>query len=57
MKIDKSLEQVWKWKEEINEETKGMTMHERVEYIRKGADRARTKYNLRLKQAPSKAHA
>jgi hypothetical protein len=38
MKIDKSLQEVWDWKEAIYEETRHMTMHERVEYIRKGAE-------------------
>lgn len=52
MKIDKSLQEVWDWKEAIYEETRHMTMHERVEYIRKGADEACKKYNLNLCQPP-----
>ncbi len=55
MKVDKSLEEVWQWKEQIYKETKGMTMHDRCEYIRKGAEDACKKYNLHLKKAPTKA--
>lgn len=51
MKIDKSLQEVWDWKDSIYEETKHMTMHERVEYIKKGADEAHKKYKLNLREA------
>jgi len=50
MKIDKSLEEVWRWKEEINEETKGMTLKQRVNYINKTAETFCKKHNLRLKK-------
>jgi len=54
MKVDKSLQKVWDWKDKIYEETKHMNMHERVQYIHKGAEEIRKKYNLHLRQAPSK---
>ncbi len=54
MKVDKSLQEVWDWKEKIYQETKHMTMHERVEHMRKGADKLCKKYNLRLRSLPKK---
>ena len=53
MKIDKSLEEVWKWKDEIYKKTKHMTMHDRVVYIKKGAEEIRRTYNLKLKKFSS----
>ncbi len=50
MKIEKALKEVWKWKDDINKETKNMTLHERVLFIRKGANEIRKKYKLNLKQ-------
>lgn len=38
MKLDKYLEEVWHWKEKAYEETKGMTMEERVKRIKLNAD-------------------
>lgn len=55
MKVDKSLQEVWEWKDKVYEATKHMTMHERGEYIRKGADRMCKKHNLHLREAPTKS--
>lgn len=49
MKIDKSLEEVWKWKDKIYEETKSMSMEERVKNIKKNAKAINQKYGLNLK--------
>lgn len=49
MKIDKSLEEVWKWKDEIYEETKSMSMEERVKNIKENAKTIDQKYELNLK--------
>jgi hypothetical protein len=34
MKVCKMMKEVWRWKEEIAEETKGMTSQERIAYYR-----------------------
>lgn len=57
MKADKSLEEVWKWKDEIYEETKDMSMDEYAEYIHKGAQELCKKYNLKFKKHPLPAHS
>jgi len=49
MRIDRSLEEVWAWKEKIYQETKGMTMEERVRRIKENASRINQKYGLDLK--------
>jgi len=49
MKADKSLEEVWKWKEEIYNETKHMTMEERVKKIKADALKIIQEYGLNLK--------
>lgn len=49
MKIDKSLEEVWRWKEEIYQETKDMSMEERVKKIKENTIRISQKYGLDLK--------
>ncbi len=53
MKIDKSLEEVWKWKDEIYQETKNMAFHRRVEHINKNADDFCKRYGIKLKTSPS----
>jgi len=53
MKIDKSLEEVWKWKDAAYEETKHMSMRELGGYIRKRAKEIHKKYNLRLNKVTS----
>lgn len=39
MRIDKSLEEVWQWKEKIYQETKDISMEERVKRIKENASR------------------
>lgn len=51
MKIDKSLQEVWNWKNEIYKETKSMSMKDFCEYIRQKSKKA--KKGLRL-AAPSR---
>ena len=48
MKIDKSLEEVWSWKEKIYLETKGMSMEDRVKKIKENASRINQRYKLNL---------
>jgi len=49
MKADKSLEEVWNWKEQIYQETKDMSMEERVRRIKENASRINQRYELNLK--------
>ncbi|MFA4889346.1 MAG: hypothetical protein WC628_07235 [Candidatus Omnitrophota bacterium] len=49
MKVDKSLQEVWDWKDKVYQETKHLTMKEAVENIRKGAEDFCKKYNLSFK--------
>lgn len=49
MRIDKSLEEVWQWKEKIYQETKDISMEERVRRIKENASRIDQKYGLGLK--------
>lgn len=51
MKIDKSLQEVWDWKDTVYEETKNMTVKERNAYSRKNLEALRKKYNLNLRKA------
>ena len=48
MKADKSLEEVWKWKEKVYDETKGMSVEEYVNAIKANASNAIKKYGLNL---------
>lgn len=51
MKADKSLEEVWIWKEKIYQETKDMSMEERVKRIKENALKLIQRYGLDLKIA------
>jgi len=55
MKTDKSLEEVWIWKEKIYQETKDMSMEERVKRIKENALRLIQRYGLNLKIADGRS--
>jgi len=55
MKADKSLEEVWIWKEKIYQETKDMSMEERVKRIKENALRLMQRYGLNLKIADGRS--
>ena len=48
MKIDKSLEEVWEWKNKIYDKTKNMSVDKRVELIKKNTKKTNLKYGLKL---------
>lgn len=50
MKIDKSLEEVWSWKEKIYQETKNISFEEKVKKIKENASKIDRKYELNLKK-------
>ena len=57
MKHDKSLEEVWKWKDEVYKETRGLHGEDLINYFRQQAKDIQKKYNLHLKRtAPSNSH-
>lgn len=56
MKVDKSLQEVWDWKDSLYEETKHMTMKERIRYLNTKGEAVERKYNLRLRKADLLKH-
>ena len=55
MKIDKSLEEVWKWKDAVYEETKNMTVEERNAYSRKNVEELPSRRML-CRRTPPQCH-
>lgn len=51
MKVDKSLQEVWDWKNAVYEETKDMTAQERRVYSRKNYEEIKKKYHVELRKA------
>jgi hypothetical protein len=49
-KYDKSLTEVWEWKEKVYQDIKDMTDKELIEYFRKGTDRILAEHGIKLKQ-------
>ena len=50
MKVDKSLQEVWDWKDKVYQQTKHLSIRETAEYIHKGAEELCKKYGLKLKR-------
>ena len=50
MKYDKSLEQVWKWKDSIYNRVKGIAVKKQLEFISKEAKKVEEKSRIRLKK-------
>jgi hypothetical protein len=48
MKIEKSLEEVWEWKEKIYWENRGLPLEEVVKKIKDNATRINQRYGLNL---------
>lgn len=49
MKIDKSLQEVWDWKESVYQETKHLSVTEAARKIHEDAEQIKKKYGLKLK--------
>jgi len=45
---DKSLTEVWEWKEKVYREVKGLTVKEHVEKLRNDAEKILSKNGIRL---------
>ena len=50
MKVDKSLQEVWDWKEKVYEEMKGLSIEERITSFKKASEDFCKKYGLKLKK-------
>lgn len=50
MKVDKSLQEVWDWKEKVYEEMKGFSIEERATSFRKASEDFCKKYGLKFKR-------
>ena len=50
MKVDKSLQEVWDWKEKVYQDTKNFSTKETLENIHKGAEEFCKRYGLKLKK-------
>jgi hypothetical protein len=48
MRVNKSMEEVWRWKEEIAREIEGMTSQERIDYFRHAEQRLAEKTGKKL---------
>lgn len=48
MKVIKSLQDVWNWKEKAYERRKSLTMEEKIQKIKEGAEEMNRKYDLHL---------
>ncbi len=55
MKVDKSLKEVWEWKEKVYEEIKGLSTKEKIVSFRKSSDDFCKKYDIKLKKSSSVA--
>ncbi|MBU0694458.1 MAG: hypothetical protein KKC11_07325 [Candidatus Omnitrophica bacterium] len=49
MKVDKSLQEVWDWKEKVYRETKHLSIREALDKIHEDAQQIKKKYGLNLK--------
>lgn len=49
MKVDKSLQEVWDWKDKVYQETKHLSIKKTIENIHKGTEEFCNKYGLKLK--------
>ncbi len=50
MKVTKSLQEVWDWKEKAYEQRKGLLMEERIKEIKESAEEMCKRYNLHLRK-------
>lgn len=50
MKVDKSLQEVWEWKEKVYEEMKGLSNKEKIIRFRKASEDFCKKYGLKIKK-------
>jgi hypothetical protein len=49
-KYDKSLIEVWEWKEKVYQKVKDLSTQEYIEKVRKDTDRILSEYGIKLRQ-------
>lgn len=49
MKVDKSLQEVWNWKEKVYQATKHLSVRETAKKIHEDVEKIKKKYGLKLK--------
>ncbi len=49
MKVDKSLQEVWDWKDKVYQETKNLSVREASKKIHEDVGQIKKKYGLKLK--------
>jgi hypothetical protein len=57
MPVSKMLEQVWRWKEAIHQETKDLSPQERIEYFRQATRRFEERAGRSLDLPPPRKEA
>lgn len=50
MKVDKSLQEVWEWKEKVYEETRNLSTKEKIVNFKKTSEDFCKKYGLKFKR-------
>ena len=50
MKVDKSLQEVWEWKEKVYEEMKGFSTKEKIESFKRTSEDFCKRYGLKFKR-------
>ena len=50
MKIDRALQEVWDWKDQIYRQNKGKKIHDLVKFIHEEAENFKRKNHLKVKQ-------
>ena len=55
MKVSKALQDVWRWKDEVYQETKDLSGEELVAYFRAARERFERESGVRLRVVPSPA--
>ena len=57
MKYDRSLEEVWKWKEAIYKDVKGLSVRDQLKQISQEAKKIASRYHLPIKKNGAVQHA
>ena len=52
MPVPKALQEVWEWKEAVSQDTKGMSVEEKLAYFREGMEEAARLLNCRIEKNP-----
>ena len=56
MKVSKALERVWRWKEQVYQDIKGMSSAQRVAYFKQARQRLEARVGVKLELPRPKRH-